>query len=45
MKNYDLSIEHLYENGNIDEATGYLCLYVNGKGRKNRKTILWEHKE
>lgn len=36
MKNYDLRIEHLYENGNIDETTGYLCLYVNGKGRKNR---------
>ena len=36
MKNYDLRVEHLYENGNIDESTGYLCLYVNGKGRKNR---------
>ena len=36
MKNFNFEIEHLYENGNIDETTGYLCLYVNGKNRKSR---------
>ena len=36
MKNFNFEIEHLYENGNIDETTGYLCLYVNGRNRKSR---------
>lgn len=36
MKKFDFEIEHLYENGNVDENMGFLCLYVEGKGRKTR---------